>query len=158
MGLVARSSLGDRENVDSMADAFYARTMFTLFSLLTKMSGILKIELMAFMKDLFVQLRVHEIHHTSNIHYPTTPREMRNIITEGANSIMKNFPAPRVFEIDEHACVELKEVILIHAGFGAVFNFGVDRRVGKSHSSECDDTLQLRNLVTQRLSHQKGKI
>ena len=139
MGLVARSSLGDRENIDSMADAFYARTMFTLFSLLTKMSGILKIELMAFMKDLFVQLRVHEIHHTSNIHYPTTPREMRNIITEGANSIMKNFPAPRVFEIDEHACVDLKEVILIHAGFGAVFNFGVDRRFGKSHSSECDD-------------------
>ena len=37
--------------------------------------------------------------------------------------MFKYFPVPNVFVIDGHACVSLKEVILLAAGHGAKFNF-----------------------------------
>ena len=53
-----------------------------------------------------------------------TTAELRTRITVGGNSILKNFPSPRVFDIGPHACVGLKEAILLLLGHGGTPNFG----------------------------------
>ena len=57
--------------------------------------------------------------------------ETRASITEGTHSTVKNFPVPRVFEIADHACVSLLEVIRLMAAHGAEFNFAYDGTTGK---------------------------
>jgi hypothetical protein len=54
---------------------------------------------------------------------PRSTSKLSAHFTKGANSILKNFPCPRVYDIADHACVSLKEVFLIFAGHGARFNF-----------------------------------
>ena len=69
-------------------------------------------------------LEVEKIVNTSITCIPDNMEELKGSITTGANSILKNFPSPRVFEIGSHACVELKESILLLLGHGGEPNFG----------------------------------
>ena len=63
---------------------------------------------------------------------PRTAKAARTSILEGPNSIMGNFPVPKVFTIDNHACVSLKEVIRILAGHDGDFEFLFDVEKGRS--------------------------
>lgn len=57
--------------------------------------------------------------------------EARRVILDGTFSTMVNFPCPRVFSIDGHACVSLKESIQIMAGHHGNFEFIWDAVDGK---------------------------
>ena len=59
--------------------------------------------------------------------------ETHTIVLEGTNSILKNFPVPKVFEINNHACIDLIEVMHLVAGHGAKFNFAQN---GKNRGKE----------------------
>lgn len=48
------------------------------------------------------------------------------MILRGRHSIMANFPAPQVFAIGDHACVSLKETVLILAAHHGGFEFAWD--------------------------------
>ena len=43
----------------------------------------------------------------------------------------ENVPCPRVFEIENHSCVDLKETIQLYGDHGANFNFAWDPSRGK---------------------------
>lgn len=54
---------------------------------------------------------------------PRTYADARRILLDGRNSVMENFPAPKVFVIGHHACVSLKESIQHLAGHRGKFEF-----------------------------------
>jgi hypothetical protein len=47
---------------------------------------------------------------------PRSYNEARRVLIDGRHSVFVNFPAPSVFTIDNHACVSLKQTILISYG------------------------------------------
>jgi hypothetical protein len=100
--------------------------MYLLLTLLLNLAGKLKGMLIDFQANAFhlfgVGSRLHEV----ETRFPTNMREARTMLLEGDNSLMKNFPSPKVYEIANHACVSLKEVILLAAGHGSEFNFAFD--------------------------------
>ena len=58
--------------------------------------------------------------HNVETNFPTDINEVRSTLLDGAHSIMKNFPVPKVFSIDgKHAMVGLEETIQLAAGHGA---------------------------------------
>ena len=73
--------------------------------------------------------------------------DLRRYFTRGPNSVIANFPAPRVYEVAKHACVSLKEVFLIYAGHGAAFNFrrqgcGTENREGLNGTQAMDELVE----------------
>jgi len=73
-------------------------------------------------------------------HFPTDMAQLRTLITKGAHSVLKNFPAPRVFEIAKHACISLKETIRIMAGLGADYNFAYNAQTDTSNEEGLNGT------------------
>ena len=62
--------------------------------------------------------------------FPRTGKDARHFFTDGSHSILKNFPVQEVFEVNNHACVRLKETILLAAGHCGGFDFAWDGRLG----------------------------
>ena len=62
--------------------------------------------------------------------FPRTGKDARRFFTDGSHSILKNFPVQEVFEVNNHACVRLKETILLAAGHRGGFDFAWDGRLG----------------------------
>ena len=125
-GLVYRADKGNREDPSGSAPPNEAKQMFRLLRMLLKVSGKLRkqlIELQNGFMDLFGVLRIKN---NVQIRFPVDMNDVRTILLEGANSILKNFPSPKVETKHKHACVSLKETILLAAGHGAKFNFGYD--------------------------------
>ena len=59
--------------------------------------------------------------------WPKDISDARRILLDGRHSVMRNFPAPKVIQIGDHAVVKsLKEVIQIHAGHHGEFEFAYD--------------------------------
>ena len=129
--MVGRSNNRDREDPNVVADPNEAKVMFELFHLLMNMSDSQKEELIDYQRNVFHLLGLDKQQHNSKTRFPTNLDETKEAITKGANSILKNFPSQRVFEIGDHACVDLKETVLLHAGHGAHLNFGIDGRTGE---------------------------
>ena len=62
--------------------------------------------------------------HGVKVRFPSDMADARAILLSGEHSILKNFPTPRVYDIDDdHVGVSLLETILIAAGHGTKFNF-----------------------------------
>ena len=95
------------------------------------MSDSAKEELIDNQRDEFHLLVPDKQQHNLKTRSSTSIDESKEAITKGAYSILKNFPSQRVFEIGDHACVDLKETVLLHAGHGADLNFGIDGRTGE---------------------------
>ena len=147
LGLVGRSNNRDREDPNVLADPDEAKVMFKLFHLLMNMSDSQKEELIDYQRNLFHLLGLDKQQHNSKTRFPTNLNESKEAITKGANSILKNFPSQRVFEIGDHACVDLKETVLLHAGHGADLNFGIDGRTGKKNSEGLNGTQAMTDLI-----------
>ena len=58
--------------------------------------------------------------------FPRTGKDARCFFTDGSHSILKNFPIQEVFEVNNHACVRLKETILLAAEHRGGFDFAWD--------------------------------
>ena len=61
--------------------------------------------------------------------------------------MLKNFPAQRVSEVGDHACVDLKETVLLHASHGAKFNFCIDEHTGERSNEGLNDTQAMTALM-----------
>ena len=159
-GLVHRASTGNREDASEVAPREDARQFFLLFNIHNHIPGRLKSQLI-------------DLHHGAEklwktggepicpvkTKFPSSDLEARNVLEEGPNSIFKNFPVPKVFEISNHACVSIKQVILISAGHGADFNFGYDAAKTNEEQNRqgLNGTRAFRDLVYEVVRHQGPK-
>ena len=77
-----------------------------------------------------------------------TGKDARRFFTEGNHSILKIFPVQEVFEVNNHACVSLKETILLAAGHCSGFDFAWDGRLGMEGSSDgLNSTQAVQDLI-----------
>ena len=74
-------------------------------------------------------------------------QETHAIVLEGTHSILKNFPVLEVFEINNHACVDLIEVGRLMAGHGAKFNFARNGKTGKRNQDGLNHTCAVDVLI-----------
>ena len=123
-GLVGRSNKHNREDISASVDVKEAIVVFLMFKLVMDMTQTQQSDLVRYHNKLLQHLKVGEINNTSSTRIPVTMADLRTQITIGGNSILKNFPSPRVFDIGPHACVGLKEAILLLLGHGGTPNFG----------------------------------
>jgi hypothetical protein len=83
---------------------------------------------------------------------------LNSLIFRGPNSIFKNQPGPKVFGIGEHACVSLKEMVRLSAGFGAKFKFAKNGDTGKRNTHQLNGTRAMDDLfnnIQQRIKDAK---
>ena len=125
-GLVYRADKGNREDPSKSAPPNEAKQMFRLLRMLLKVSGKLRKQLIELQNGFMDLFGVRRIAHNVQTRFPVDMNDVRTIMLEGANSILKNFPSPKVETKHKHACVSLKETIRLAAGHGAKFNFGYD--------------------------------
>ena len=123
-GLVGRSNRRNREDVLATVGLKEAMLVFLLFKLVMDMTQSQQEDFVRYQKKLLKHLEVEKTHNTSSTRIPDNMAELKASVTIGANSILKNFPSPRVFEIGSHACIELKESILLLLGHGGKPKFG----------------------------------
>ena len=74
-------------------------------------------------------------------------KEVQIFMTKGAHSIMKNFPLPKVFNLNNHACVGLEETIQIMAGHHGLFEFAWDGHTQKPNKDGLNGTQAMADLV-----------
>ena len=125
-GLVGRSNKRNREDSSASVPLDEAAVVFLMFILVMGMTMEQQSLLARYNKKLLKLLKIEEIENTTSTRFPTNMDEMRCQVTIGVHSILKNFPAPRVYEICLHAVVGLKESILLLLGHGIKPNFGMD--------------------------------
>ena len=123
-GLVGRSNRRNREDLSATVGLKEGMLVFLLFKLVMDMTQSQQKDFLRYQKKLLKHLQVEKTDNTMSTRIPETMAELSASVTVGANSILKNFPSPRVFEIGSHACIELKESILLLLGHGGKPNFG----------------------------------
>ena len=74
-------------------------------------------------------------------------KDVKRFFTNGAHSIMKTFPVPEVFNINNHACVSLEEMIRIMAGHHGLFGFAWDGRTKEPNQDGLNGTQAMADLV-----------
>ena len=157
-GLVHRASEGDREDASKIAPKRESCQFFRLFNLHNLVPGSLKSQVIGLhqgAKELWNTAgRADQSVETK---FPSDDVECRNMLEEGHHSVYKNFPVPQVFEISDHACVSMKQVILISAGHGADFNFGYDaaKRNEDQNREGLNGTRAFKALVDEVRDHQQ---
>ena len=113
------------------------KQMHRMVNLLINLSDTEKREFLEFHKANMSLFNVASIKNDVQLQFPTEMADARSLILEGAHSIMKNLPVPRIFEISghdngllgtnsSHSCASLLETIRIAAGHGTKFNFAYD--------------------------------
>ena len=122
-GLAYRANVQNREDPSHLTDYNEASIMNSLMNLLLNSTGKMKKEFIEYQRAVFELLGVNKNNNGVKTRIPTTMEETRSILLEGTNSILKNFPVPKVFDIKGHACVSVIEVVRLMAGHGADFNF-----------------------------------
>jgi len=145
--LCARVNVNDRDDLERTISSHEAKVMFRMFDFV--------MDLMQYQQEAFVVLladilELHNARHTSagvELRVPRTYSELKRKVTKGANSILKNFPAPWVFEIANHACVSLKEVIRIYAALGADYAFGWDAQTGQRNKDGLNGMTAMDRLI-----------
>ena len=146
-GLLARSNARNREDGTIMAKPEEASVMFLLFKMVMDMTETQQATFAQYQKKLFKLIRIEEVsNHEISTNFPTDVNAIRCAITRGANSILKNFPAPRVFTKDEHACVGLKESVLLLLGHGGKPNFGKEDD-GERNMEGLNGTKAMKDLI-----------
>ena len=129
--LCYRASVGNRTDTTQLADHDVSEMFFCLNSaLLTSTKGEQADNVMRLIQcikksaqkkvDRFYTINSMEI---GSMGIPEDYTEARRVLLDGCHSVMKNFPAPKVFFKGNHACVSLKEVIQMLAGHHGNFDF-----------------------------------
>ena len=148
-GLNHRAGVQNREDPSKLSSPLESEAMFRLLNILVNSTGKMKEELISYQETLFRLLEVEKSSSKCRTRFPTTMTEARSIILEGTHSIMKNFPIPKVFDIENHACVSLMEVVRLMAGHGAKFNFARDGKTGKRNRDGLNGTRAVDDLIAE---------
>jgi len=95
---------------------------------------------------------------TTETTIPTQENDLQSLIFRGPNSIFTNQPGPTVFGIGAHACVSLKEMVRLSAGFGAKFKFAKNGDTGERNTHQLNGTRAMEDLsndIQQRMKDAK---
>ncbi len=126
-GLVQRAFSSNRNEKYKMADNSESLVIFLYHLLVMKLKEKEHGLLLQYEEEKLQLLGVLEtIQHAIKIDLPKTASDVRRLIFRGASSIMKNFPSQRVFSIDGHGCVSLRQTFCIAAGHFGGFQFAWD--------------------------------
>ena len=77
--------------------------------ILIGIKGDLKDVFMQFQSKMRDMVNTEKTSCTTKTKFPRTGTDARRFFTYGMHSILKNFPVQEVFEVNNHACVSLKE-------------------------------------------------
>ena len=130
--LVYRASEGRKDDTTMIADPETAKLFHQLNTVLINAShGEQTQDVLDLVDNLVetMQRKVDEIMDGPSVSVRPSklPRDYaaaRRILIDGTHSVMRNFPAPKIIQIGDHAVVEsLKELIQIHAGHHGGFEF-----------------------------------
>jgi len=159
-GLVYRSQAdGGREAAFKYAPLREVEHMFDMWKFMIPLTGQQREDFVRIMnrdRDLFAGDASNG--NGLEVHFPTNKNDVRKRLFEGSNSIMTNFPVPKVSDINNHACADLKETILLAAGHGAKFNFAWDptRPAGALRNTDgLNGTKAVRDLLKDIIEAQK---
>ena len=148
LGLLVRLNKRDHEDPNVLADPNEARGVFKFFHLLMNMSDLAKEELIDYQRNVFHLLGLDKQHQNLKTRFPPNVfDETKEAITKGAHSILKNFPSQRVFETGDRACVNLKEIVLLHAGHGADFNLGIEGHTWERNNEGLNGTQAMTDFI-----------
>lgn len=145
-GLVHRANVENKEDSSGLSDIDETQLAYMMQKILLGIKGDLN--------DVFLQFqsKMRDMLNTtcsSKTNFPRTRTDARRFFIDGAHSIMKNFPVQEVFEVNNHACVSLKETIMLAAGHRGGFNFAWDGRTGMEGSMDgLNGTRAVKDLVT----------
>jgi hypothetical protein len=145
-GLVHRANVRNKEDALGLSDRNETQLAYMMQKILLGIKGDLK--------DVFIQFQskmrdmVNTASCSTNTRFPRTGKDARRFFTDGTHSILKNFPVQEVFEVNNHACVSLKETILLAAGHRGGFDFACDGRPGMEGSRDgLNGTRAVQDLV-----------
>ena len=147
-GLVLRAMMCDREHMYSVADEEESSVMLLYHLLLLRLSPEDQSLLLEYEKRKMKLFKLTDatMRRDVKITFPSTRSEIRRFITDGRYSIMKNFPVQRVFTIDNHACVSLRETILIMAAHHGGFEFAHDGSTNTNNRSGLNGSQAVQDL------------
>ena len=151
-GLVFRACVRDREHLSGLVSCLEAEVSL-MYTLLTMRLGGKDLHRFL-MYDTKKSKLTGQLNTDTRLQFPTTFAEIRNFVIDGRYSILKNFPAPAVFVIDNHACVSLKETFLLAAAHRGRFQFAWDgwtRTANKDGLNATEATAKLVHEICERL-------
>ena len=155
-GLVNGSNKKDKFDLYGFAEMMVTKTIFYFHQLVLRIGGKDQMNLIRYEnakeKLLNIDSNVRKRH---DVIFPKSPADIRAYITSGPYSIMKNFPCPKVFRIGNHACVGLKETILIMAGHQGDFNFAYDGRKRESNHEGLNGTTAVKEVIADVIQEMK---
>ena len=135
-GLVHRANVGNKEDVSGLSDRNEAQLVYMMQKILLGIKGDLKDVFLQFQSKMHDMVNTGQTTCSTKTKFPRTGKDARRFFTDGSHSILKNFPVQEVFEVNNHACVRLKETILLAAGHRGGFDFAWDGRLGIEGSSD----------------------
>ena len=144
-GLVFRACVKDREHLSGTVSCLEAETSL-LYTMLLLNLGKTDRERLLMYDNKKYQLTGYS-NTSTRLQFPTTTPEMRSFVLDGRYSILKNFPSPKVFEIENHACVSLKEVFLLAAAHRGSFQFAWDGWTETANEDGLNGTDATKRLV-----------
>jgi hypothetical protein len=126
-GLAGRANIGNCENMNILVGKREARVIFKYYHIIMKLPGEYKQDFVTYDNERFELLGLGSINQDDVMtKFPCEIKDVKKFFTNGVHSIMKNFPVPKVFNINNHACVSLEETIRIMAGYHGLFGFAWD--------------------------------
>ena len=127
-GLVQRCQTRNRNEKYTMADKAESLAVFLYHMLVLSVTESDQELLIRYEKEKMELLGMtdQKIRSATTFQFPRSSADVRRDISQGAFSIMKNFPVQRVFSIAGHACVSLRETFCIAAGHYGGFVFPWD--------------------------------
>ena len=125
--MVGRANVGKCENMHLLVGKREARVIFKYHHIIMKLPGEYKPDFVTYDNEKFELFRLGSINPNNvTTKFPREMKDVKRFFTNGVHSIMKNFPVPEVFNINNHACVSLEEMIRIMAGHHGLFGFAWD--------------------------------
>ena len=148
-GLVHRANVANKEDASGLSDRNETQLAYMMQKILIGIKGDLKDVFMQFQSKMRDMVNTEKTSCTTKTKFPRTGTDARRFFTDGTHSILKNFPVQEVFEVNNHACVSLKETILLAAGHCGGFDFAWDGRLGmKGPSDGLNRTRAVADLIT----------
>ena len=102
--------------MSGLSDRNEAQLVYMMQKILLGIKGDLKDVFLQFQSKMHDMVNTGQASCSTKTKFPRTGKDARCFFTDGSHSILKNFPVQEVFEVNNHACVRLKETILLAAG------------------------------------------
>ena len=122
--MVGIANISNCENMHILVGKREARVIFMYYHIIMKFPGEYKQDFVTYDNEKFELFRLGSKNHNNVMtKFPREMKDVKRFFTNGVHSIMKNILVQEVFNINNHACVSLEEMIRIMAGHHGLFGF-----------------------------------